>query len=89
MKVTIEIDLPEGQAIPSAEDILTLTSPDWYTERWHYTDVIEENPWLTPDQARQVLELMYRHHDCNVGTNWEYINTLVNEYFDEPEENDE
>lgn len=89
MKVTITFDLPEGQEMPKIEDILTLTSPDWYTERWHIDDVKSTNEWLTDDQARQIIELMYRHHDASVGVNWEFIDTLVSETFEEPEENEE
>jgi hypothetical protein len=76
MKVTIEFELPEGQEIPRVEDILTLTSPDWYTERWHIDDV-KMGRNITDDQARDVLELMYKHHDCNIGTNWEFIEAMI------------
>ena len=86
MKVTIEIDLPEGQAIPKAEDFLRLTSPDWLLDAWHYTDIQENNSWLTDEQAREVLELIGKYRDCNVGINWEMINTVVDNYFPQPDE---
>jgi hypothetical protein len=32
---------------------------------------------------------MYRHHDATIGVNWDFIDTLVNETFEEPEETEE
>lgn len=89
MKVTIEIDLPEGQAIPKAEDILRLTDPNWLLDAWHIQDIQANNYWLTDEQAREVLELVGRHRDCNVGINWEMINTTVDNYFPQPEDEEE
>ena len=40
-KVMIEIDLPEGQAIPDARDIVRLTDPDWLASWWSIDDVKE------------------------------------------------
>ena len=89
MKVTIEIDLPEGQEMPLASDILTLTNPDWLVDRWHIQDVKDNNEWLTDEQAREVLALIGKYRDCNVGINWEMINTVVDNYFPQPDEGEE
>lgn len=89
MKVTIEIDLPEGQAIPKAEDILRLTSPDWLVDAWHISDIQMEHDWLTEDQAREVLEIVGRRRDCNVGINWLMIESIVDDYFPPPEDEEE
>ena len=86
MKVTIEFDLPEGQAMPEVSDILTLTSPDWHIEKWHISDVQEDNEWVTDDQAREVLKWMNKYHDANVGINWDFISAVVELKFPEPEE---
>ena len=86
MKVTIEIDLPEGQAMPEVSDILTLTSPDWHIEKWHISDVQEDNEWVTDDQAREVLKWMNKYHDANIGINWDFISAVVELKFPEPEE---
>lgn len=86
MKVMIEIDLPEGQQIPRAEDILKLTSHDWLIEKWHFSDMQTDNPWLTDDQAREALGLVEKYHDANIGINWIMIDTVINENFEEPEE---
>ena len=88
MKVTIEFELPDGQAIPKVEDILTLTSPDWLVEQWSIEDVQAECEWVTRDQAREVLLWMKKYHDSTVGINWEFIKAVVDNKFPEPEEVD-
>jgi hypothetical protein len=90
MKVTIEFDLPEGQATPKAEDIVRLTSPDWHSEWWHIEDVQSVAEDLTDDEAREVLRLMAKYSDCNVGINWETIEVWADIVRDErPEVEDE
>ena len=84
-KVMIEVDLPEGQDIPSADDIVKLTSPDYFADFWCVEDVLADHDWLTQDQAREVIELMYRYHDATIGMNWDVIHTIIREHFDKPE----
>ena len=84
-KITIELDLPDGQEIPSAENILKLTSPDYYTDFWCVEDICADHDWLTQDQAREVIELMYRYHDATIGINWDVIHEIVREHFSKPE----
>ena len=80
-KLTIEIDLPEGQAIPSADDIARLTNPDWIASWWHIDDVKEqylgdeEYSKLTDEEAREVLRLADKYHDCENGLNWEVFDS--------------
>jgi hypothetical protein len=75
MKVVIEIEIPDGQDLPDPRDIVRLTSPDWHCDWWHYSDVQEGNgnEDLTDDEAREVLCLMNKYADCNVGINWDSI----------------
>lgn len=81
MRVIIELDLPEGQAIPTAEDIVRLTSPDWIASWWHIDDVKEqylgdgEYSELTDEEAREVLRLADKYHDCEKGINWEVLDS--------------
>ena len=58
MKVMIEIDLPDGQKIPTSEDILRLTSPDWIASWWHIDDVLgQSHGWdCSPRIERSVLD---------------------------------
>ena len=73
MKVIVEFDLPEGQAIPDPLSIVRLTSPDWHCDWWHISDVQSVAEDLTDEEAREVLELMAKYSDCNVGINWDSI----------------
>lgn len=73
MKVMIEIDLPDGQQIPRAEDIKRLTDPDWHAEWWHIEDIQSQEEDLSEDEARRVLEIMAHKADCNIGINWDSI----------------
>lgn len=76
-KMIIEINLPEGQAIPSAEDCARLTSPDWHCDWWHIEDVQAIDERLTDDEARDVLSIMAKKSDASIGINWDSIATWV------------
>jgi len=71
--------LDDDQAIPSADDIKRLTSPDWIADWWHIDDVREqydgdgEYSNLTDEQCRQVLALMLETKDAEIGLNWDVV----------------
>jgi hypothetical protein len=44
---------------------------------WHFTDIQEIDDTLTDDQARQVLQLLKKCHDCNIGINWDVIESTI------------
>ena len=81
MKYTIEIELPDGQSVPTADDIARLTNPDWIASWWHISDVQEqylgdgEYDQLTDEEAREVLRLADKYHDCEIGLNWEMFDS--------------
>jgi hypothetical protein len=91
MKVTIEIDLPEGQEVPTSEDVLRLTSPDWMAIWWHSEDVLDQSkghddddePTISLDEAREVLRRAKKWHDSTFGICWDtlecYIDDIVTE----------
>ena len=85
-KVIIEIELPEGQAIPDPRDIVHLTSPDWHCDWWHFSDVQSVAEDLSDDEARQVLEIMAHKSDSNIGINWDAIEAWADWVRDEREE---
>lgn len=86
-KLTIEIDLPEGQAIPDPADIVRLTSPDWLSSWWHISDVEDcVHVEMTDEECREVLKRANCEHDANVGINWEVIRYYADEVIDEREE---
>jgi len=81
MKVMIEVDIPDGWKIPRSEDVKRLVDPNWMASWWHIDDVIEraENSGeqLTEDEAREVLRLMSKYEDCEIGMNWEVIDGWI------------
>lgn len=95
-KVTIEIDLPEGQPMPSKEDILRLTDPNWHSDWWHIEDVQEyyagdgEYITFTDEEAREVLELVAKYSSPETGICWDFINVwqteIYNKYYERVEE---
>ena len=90
MKVLIEVDLPEGQSIPTADDIKRLTSPDWMSVWWHIDDVKECVDYdLTDEQAREVLEMSEKYHDPNYGLNWNAFQVYADQIKTEEEEKNE
>jgi hypothetical protein len=40
---------------------------------WDYSDVLTVRPDLTDEQAWEVLQAAKRHHDANIGINWEVL----------------
>ena len=77
-KVIVEFELPEGQAIPDPVSIVRLTSPDWHCEWWHIEDVQSAEEDLTDDEAREVLNIMAKKSDANIGINWDSIGAWAN-----------
>lgn len=89
MRVLIEIDLPEGQAAPTPEDIIRLTDPNWLADWWHIDDIKEqyegegEYSEITEEQARKILRWMYKCHDASVGYNWDYVAECTEDILEE------
>lgn len=82
-KVTIEIDIPAGRSVAEAEAAVKRAFDDkWLASWWHLDDVIIHaedmmDIQLTEDEAYQVLSLMERRHDAEVGINWDVIGCWV------------
>ena len=51
--------------------------PDEINISWHFTDVQEQDDTLTNDEARQILQLMQRNHDANIGINRDVIDEWI------------
>jgi len=86
-KVMIEVDLPVGISKAEAEGAVKRAfDPDWVADWWHIDDIIEQDngaedePYsdLTEDEAREVLRLMIKEHDCEIGINWDVIDSWIN-----------
>ena len=58
-------------------------------EWWSTDDVQGERPDLTDDQAREVLRLLDRQHDAEIGINWQFIRDIADMLYEEPEEDED
>jgi len=85
MKAMIEVDIPAGKTIAEAQGAVKRAfDPDWISSWWHISDVHmhanilegvdnDEAEEITDEEAREVLRLMDKYHDCEIGLNWEVI----------------
>ena len=48
---------------------------------WTIDDVMYERENLSVEQAREVLKSVKRHHDAEIGVNWEVIRTHADQMF--------
>ena len=48
---------------------------------WLAEDVLNVRPDLTREQAQQVLAAAERHHDANIGINWDFLEFHANLLF--------
>ena len=87
-KVMIEVDLPAGRSIAEAEGAVKRAfDPDWMAEWWHIDDIIEQGEnsgeQLTEEEAREVLRLLSKYQNCEVGINWDVIDSWVDHVVDQ------
>jgi hypothetical protein len=83
---TITVQIPDHMTEAEAqENLRRLFSNDWITDWWHISDVQNERPDLTDEQAREVLEMVDRRRDAEIGINWQFIQYIADALFDEPE----
>jgi hypothetical protein len=85
-KKMIEVEIPVGRSVAEVEAAIKRHfDPDWISEWWHKDDIHEQaNNWdsdepneLTDEEAREVLRLMSKYHDCSIGFNWDVIDNWV------------
>lgn len=84
---TITVEIPDHMTENEAKaKIERLFSQNWMAEWWSTEDVQGERPDLNDDQAREVLRLLDRQHDAEIGINWQFIRDIADMLFEEPEE---
>jgi hypothetical protein len=85
-KVMIEVDIPQGRSVAEAQGAVKQHfDPDWMASWWHISDIHcvandsgeDEADEITDNEAREVLRLMHKEHDSNIGINWETIEVWV------------
>ena len=94
MKAIIEIDVPNGRSIAEAEGAVKRAfDPNWVAEWWHTDDVASQaegmGETLTEEECRDVLAMVMRKHDCNIGINWDVIEYWIDEIVNEREESEQ
>jgi hypothetical protein len=84
MKITIEVDIPNGRSVSEAEAAVKRHfDPDWMAIWWNIDDVKEQYEGdgvyseVTDAEAREVLRLAEREHDSEVGINWEVLDFWI------------
>ena len=60
-----------------AEAVLRHYLRDRLVRYWHIDDVFELAPYLSDDEARQVLAHVDETHDANVGINWDVLEAAI------------
>lgn len=86
-KITIELpdDVTEEEAIRA---IRRSFDPDWMASWWHISDIQDcatawgddlDDEAITDEEAREVLRLLEKYHDCEVGICWSVIEGWIDE----------
>lgn len=66
----------------------TLSKAGYFVDSlWTLEDIITraeemERPKITKKQAREIMLMMSKAHDANIGVNWEFIDCITEMYFD-------
>lgn len=47
---------------------------------WTTDDVLDKAPWLTDEEALDLLSGIAQHYDCSIGLDWESFEEFVSEY---------
>lgn len=74
---TITIQIPDDaneQAVIRAAE--RAASPDWIAEWWHIDDVkclVDDDDAPSDDTCREVLRLVDKYHNCEVGISWDTL----------------
>jgi hypothetical protein len=84
-KVMIEVDIPNGKIDEAIYAVKRQFDPDWMASWWHIEDIhdkangwtLDESKAISDEEAREVLRLMDKYHDCEVGINWDVIENWI------------
>ena len=86
MKITFTTEVEnEYQAERLKQRFAMLTSTDWVAIWWHIDDVLnqskqwddDEKPLISKKEAREVLRLADKYHDCTEGLNWDVLDGWI------------
>ena len=86
MKLTFTVEVENDyEAEKLKRRFAMLTNPDWIAIWWHIDDVLgqsngwdeDEEPTITKEEAREVLRLADKYHDCSEGLNWDILDGWI------------
>jgi hypothetical protein len=79
MKVMIEVNIPAHGSKAEAEmAVKRHYDPNWMAEWWCVDDVIEQaSEEISTEEARWVLQMMEKRHDCNHGHTWDSMDHWI------------
>ncbi len=66
----------------------TLSKAGYFVDSlWTLEDIISraeemERPKITKKQAKEIMSMMAKSHDANIGVNWEFIDCVTEIYLD-------
>lgn len=66
----------------------TLSKAGYFMDSlWTLEDIISraeemERPKISKRQAKEIMVMMGKAHDANIGVNWEFIDCITEMYFD-------
>lgn len=67
---------------------VTLSRAGYFMDSlWTLEDIISraeemERPKVSKKQAQEIMHMMSKAHDANIGVNWEFIDCVTQIYFD-------
>jgi hypothetical protein len=90
MKVMIEVNIPVNGTKAEAEmAVKRYFDPDWMAEWWCTDDVIEQAcEDISTEEARWVLQMMEKRHDCNHGHTWDSMDYWIEKAIEKRGKND-
>ena len=77
VRALVDEELLRESDAKTAEVILAVSLRDYLVRYWHIDDVFELAPYLSDDEARQVLAHVDETHDANVGINWDVLEAAI------------
>ena len=63
-----------------ADEIIDKQLPDEISIIWSIEDIQYVDDSLSDNEARELLRLLKKYHDANVGINWEVIESMIDIY---------
>lgn len=86
MKLTFTVEVENDyEAEKLKRRFAMLTNPDWIAIWWSIDDVLgqsklwddDEEPTISEHEAREVLRLADKYHDCSEGLNWDVLDGWI------------